>query len=184
MFLLKGSCTPINCTAILFLTEVRSHYREMINGGSCLYKSQCKHTILHLLFSLLHPSLRMAFPCVTQQCNHGRSCHQHIVRWWRWNSGPRSPVWAPSAQAAAERTRWITLGLDRERLFCCSDSHLWWMAWMIAHGNLSKFSHSDSWRLWQLLWKTGILSLEIHFWSKHWRKYHTSIAAVGSSSGS
>lgn len=73
---LKASQVPITYVphaGLLFCAGVKSHYGDMINGWSCLYKSRFKHTIPHSLFSPLHPSLRSAFPWVTLRCN------QHIA---------------------------------------------------------------------------------------------------------
>lgn len=78
-FDLRGCAVPlihfltVHTVGVTLCLKVISHGNDMINDRSCLYKSQFKHSIHHLLFSLLHPSLVSGFPWVIVQCN------QHIV---------------------------------------------------------------------------------------------------------
>lgn len=112
----------------------------MINGPSSLYKSWCKHTFLHLLFTLLHPWLRTAFPvwhhrAISTPRTFPRSayCAAPTFRPWQHRLLCQLPLMnnaatGPSAAVLLER-RSVT-------------------AWRVTCGNfLSKFTHANSWRL-------------------------------------
>lgn len=113
----------------------------MINGPSSFYKSWCKHTFLHLLFALLHPCLRTAFPCVTRPRPFPQSayCAAPMLRPWQHrllsvNSGRRCTKLINNAETG----RSAAVLLERRSF----------TAWRITCGNfLSKFTHSKSWRL-------------------------------------